>query len=145
MKLLICPVNKAAFDMLRDPNPDTRKMEEYRGTSNYWIKRFIEFYSYGLTEDPMVYSEFIECLMNGCRGYKDFDEMLSEFGARRVSYDAVKFTNGYGNKVPYVIREWKGLTIENPEPKWVPEAMQSMCDKPHFAILLGEIIEQSPS
>lgn len=119
MKLLICPVNRAAFDMLRDPNPDTRKMEEYRAMTKFWAKRLCENY---ITEKELLSGNF-------------------NFWAKH--YDAVKFTNGYGNKVPYVICEWKGLTLKNPDPKWVPEPMQAMCDKPHFATLLGEIIGQS--
>lgn len=122
MKLLICPVNKAAFDMLQDPNPDTRKMEEYRAMTDFWAKR-LTHNLYQSSNDP----DFLE------------------FYIQPKQFDAVKFTNGYGNKVPFVIREWKGLAIKNPEPKWVPEPMQYMCYQPYFAILLGEIINQSPS
>ena len=55
------------------------------------------------------------------------------------TFDAVKFTNGYGHKVPSVTREWKGLTIGKPNPLWVPKGFLDL-DKDYFRIELGEII-----
>lgn len=58
-------------------------------------------------------------------------------------FDLVKFTNGYGNKVPRVFREWKGLTIAKPNPLWVPPGFLNLEDD-YFAIQLGDIVLETP-
>jgi len=138
MKTLTIPVNKAAFDMLADPNPETRKNEEYRTATEFWVRRFLRFNSYGLTEDPGVWAEFIDCLANGCRGYQDLNEMNKCFGAEIKQFDLIKFTNGYGHKVPSVTRGWKGLDIGKPNSLWVPKGFLDL-DKNYIRIQLGEI------
>jgi len=126
MKILTLPVNKAAFDMLADANPETRKGQEYRAISIHWYNIFIRkgFREKGLTFN--WYGKHIESLRN-----------VSETECN--TFDAVKFTNGYGHKVPSVVREWKGLTIGKPNPLWVPKGFLDL-DKDYFRIELGEII-----
>ena len=121
MKILTLPVNKAAFDMLADPNPETRKNEEYRRTCEHWERIFLR--------NVFVKGVQVAYPYEGCALGPDF---ISKF-------DAVKFTNGYGHKVPSVIREWKGLTIGKPNPLWVPTGFLDL-DKHYFRIELGEII-----
>jgi len=125
--------------MLATSMSETRKNEEYRTANEHWTRRLLWANSYGLTEDPGVWAEFIECIANGCRGYADLNEINACFGAEIKQFDAVKFTNGYGNKVPSVIREWKGLTIGKPNPLWVPKGFLDL-DKDYFRIELGEIL-----
>jgi hypothetical protein len=111
-RVLTLPVAKAPFEMLSDPNPETRKNSEYRAMSAFWFSRLLH-------EKDGHYE-----------GSKQFD--------------LVKFTNGYGHKVPFVVREWKGLTIEKPNPLWVPKGFLDL-DQNYFSIQLGEIITAPPS
>ena len=122
MKILTLPVNKAAFDMLADPNPETRKNEEYRRICKHWAR---------------IFGSKIEWRMES---YIQPDISDDEGNGYQLNqFDAVKFTNGYGHKVPSVIREWKGLTIGKPNPLWVPKGFLDL-DKDYFRIELGEAI-----
>jgi hypothetical protein len=111
MKILTLPVAKEAFDMLCDTNLQTRKNEDYRAISDFWEPR--------LVRNLILY-----------KGIWTFAPK---------PFDLVKFTNGYGNKVPRVFREWKSLEIKKPNSLWVPPGLFDL-DKPYFAIQLGDIV-----
>jgi hypothetical protein len=128
MKILTLPVNKAAFEMLSDPNPETRKMSEYRVITKFWGKRLIAEYLYVGRGNGLIPED---------------DSYLNQFDiGTPKKFDLVKFTNGYGHKVPSVTREWKGLTIEKPNPLWVPKGFLDL-DLDYFSIQLGDIINKS--
>jgi hypothetical protein len=113
MRILTLPVALAPFDMLSGTYPNVPlKMEEYREVTRFWIRRLVHY--------P---KGFWEC-------YPETDGKY---------FDLVKFTNGYGSKVPTVYREWKGLTIGKPNPLWVPPGFLDL-EKDFFIIHLGEIV-----
>ena len=126
MKILTLPVNKAAFDMLATSMSETRKNEEYRAMSKHWYE--ILFKKYWRTSN-MELEHWITI--------PQMFPVIIKYGCN--TFDAVKFTNGYGHKVPSVVREWKGLTIGKPNPLWVPKGFLDL-DKDYFRIELGEII-----
>lgn len=131
MKTLTLPVNKAAFDMLADPNPETRKNQEYRLPKHYYTKRFLSF-------PEMTIYEWNDFHLELWSGRHNLHDLCKGFDVEINVFDIVKFTNGYGNKVPFVMREWEGLDIGLPNPLWVPKGFLDL-DREYFRIKLGDI------
>ena len=62
--MLTLPIKRKWFDMIRDPDPGKRKLEEYREMKTYYKKRF---QSIGLLDQygrPTIGQEWI-CFRNG--------------------------------------------------------------------------------
>ncbi len=56
------------------------------------------------------------------------------------SWDAVHIKNGYSKGAPLGLFVFNGIEIKKPNPDWAPGFP---CDKPTFAVKLGELIESN--
>lgn len=87
--------------------------QEYRTCNNYWINRFTWHEYHGKVDmAELIY------------GNKDYF---------RRNIDVIKFTNGYGNKVPYLIIELDNISVGNGNERW---GFENTC----FVLKLGKII-----
>jgi hypothetical protein len=90
------------------------KKEEYREVKPYWINRLTWHEYHGRVNiGDLIYDK------------KDFFNR---------SYDAIKFTNGYGSKAPFFIIELLEITVGNGDPEW---GFTDCC----FILKLGKLIE----
>ena len=55
-----------------------------------------------------------------------------------IKYDLIKFVNGYGKDKPFMIVEFNNCFHSD---KFPPENGEDLGGKPHFAIVLGAILE----
>jgi len=122
MKTLHLTISKQWFDMI----VAGIKRKEYREIKRYWSRR--------LFDKPSIDAVFAMVLGHMPKATKP------------IGFDRVHLTNGpysytpgktKGKVLPYAILEFKGLTIGNPNPEWVPDGVTD----PHFAIEFGELIE----
>jgi hypothetical protein len=133
MKILTLPIKKHWYDMILSGE----KPFEYREIKEHWISRFIK------SKEEMEWQCFDE-MCNDLKvpsdNYSNLDDLLSFFDCRLVSFDAVKFVNGYSKKSPSFLIEFKGIEIGKP--------ISGLCEECWlytnvFIIKLGKIIKNN--
>jgi len=135
MKVLNLNLKKQCFDMILSGE----KTEEYREIKPYWIRRFVNFDNYPKesADDFKYMAENIhyDIVENGYPA----DKVLTAYYGVINSYDAVRFSNGYGKNAPSVTVECKGIVIGIGVTAW--GAVHSI---EYFVIKLGKILTHTP-
>lgn len=109
MNVLHLTLTRNWFEMIRAGI----KKEEYREGKEYWRNRLMKGYKIKL-DDGTVTREYI--------GWKD--------------YDRIRFTNGYGKKVPMIEVEFVSVRVDYPKKEW-SNGGSELC----YVIELGKIID----
>jgi len=115
-RILRLTLKKKWFDMILAGI----KTEEYREMKSFWISRLIEFDFAWASQTIEDAKEHLRACPNGF--FKKFD--------------FIEFSNGYGNKVPKMIIEFKGVEIREGNPDW--GAVKGI---EYFVINLGKITD----
>lgn len=123
MKILELTLKKQWFDMIQSGE----KLEEYREIKAYWASRFLLYRSERKCLD--WWKGFLHL-----KGYDVLKKHLDDISF--VKFDAVKFTNGYGAKLPNFLIESKDLKISEGKKEWGAED-----GKYYFTFVLGEKID----
>jgi len=107
------------------------KKDEYREIKWFWINRLFNFDLYD--GDFNIVDEIVCDFKHPLLHHSSVDDMLNYFDASVRKFDRVVFKNGYAKNAPYLICEWKGLTIDNLKTPYI--------DGWVFDIKLGNILE----
>lgn len=110
MKTLHLNLKRKWFDMILSGE----KKEEYRGFTEYWIKRLTEDNSY--------------CAMGSGAS--------TQFVINEKHFDTITFSNGYSEDRDQFIIECLGIDISEGNPEWGAEQQEK-----YFVLKLGEIIK----
>lgn len=110
MRKLVLPIKKQWFDMILSGE----KKEEYREFKPYYVNR-------------LTWHEY-----HGKVGLADLIYIKKDYFTRM--FETVKFTNGYGKKVPYLICELNEISCGNGNEAW---GFTDAC----FILHLGKILE----
>jgi len=122
-RVLHFTLRKKWFDMIASGE----KKEEYREIKEFWMKRFCD----GCTGKEMQAARL-------CDLQKEYVTSAGNtvFDAIKKTFDAVKFTNGYGKNAPSITVEFKGIEIGTAKAEWSDNWQGEV-----FKIKLGEIIK----
>ena len=115
--ILYLTLNKKWFQMILSGE----KTEEYRDIKEFWSRRFCRSYKKG----------FVSCKNCNCN-----NGCLSG-GLILKHYDIIKFTNGYGPKMPSFFIELLDIKIGKAKPEWSDNWPGDV-----FILKLGKIIKE---
>lgn len=116
VKILQLTLKKQWFDLILSGE----KTEEYREIKGYWVKRLL----CQIGQTCQFFDENYK--------YKNSGIDITNYFQH---YDAIEFTNGYGNHMPKMLIECKGITIGRGNPEW------GAPDTDVFILKLGKILE----
>jgi|688.fasta_scaffold988745_2 hypothetical protein len=138
MEILKLTLKKKWFDMILSGE----KKEEYREIKDFFVSRFIKIdklnnIRYQLNGNGVC------SLFNYSIGYKGkrnlaIKHMIKCLDCSFKNYDLIEFSNGYGNKVPKLTIECKGIEISKGNTEWGAES-----NVEYFVINLGQIVSTS--
>ena len=112
MRILKQTLTKKWFDLILSGE----KLEEYREIKKHWVSRICTKHAGAIGGDLMDRHKVI---------------------AHNIKhYDAIEFTNGYGNHMPKILIECNGINIGRGKPEW-----GAPTDKDVFIEQLGKILE----
>lgn len=122
MKILNLTLTKNWFDLILSGI----KKEEYREIKPYWITRLAQCKGRNDHKKTGFFCKKANC--NTCLKHGD--------GLHSIPYDAVRFTNGYGNNKPSMLVKLKGVSIGTGSVEWgAPE------EEKVFILSLGDVVE----
>lgn len=122
MNILNLTLTKNWFDLILSGI----KKEEYREIKPYWITRLAKCKGRNNPNTTGFYCKKANC--NAC--------LKRGNGFHPIQYDAVQFTNGYGNSKPSMLVKLEKISVGFGSVKWgAPD------DEKVFILLLGDILE----
>lgn len=124
MRILRQTLTRQWFDLILKGE----KLEEYREIKKHWIQRLTwnEFH-----KDATCINSLKDAIYENSErtGWKKMESVFCHF-------DAIEFTNGYGNHMPKILIECKGINIGRGKPEW-----GAPTDRDVFIEQLGKILE----
>lgn len=123
MKILNLTLTMNWFDLILSGI----KKEEYREIKPYWITRLAQCKGRNDHNNTGYFCKKANCAACLKRGN----------GFHPIQYDAVRFTNGYGNSKPSMLVELKSVSVGFGSEEW-----GSPKDEKVFILSLGDIMEK---